>query len=101
MNKEEIMRLIRENWHEIERYGVKKIGIFGSFSRGDAGEKSDIDLVVEFLPDMGTFRNFGKLTEFLENLFVRPVDILTPTGVESIDIDEIKDRIKREVVYVH
>ena len=48
MNKEEILRRIRGNREKIRNFGVKRIGIFGSFVRGEEKEESDIDVVVEF-----------------------------------------------------
>ena len=101
MNRKEIINVLKEHEDEFKkRFGVKRIGLFGSFSRDEGKEDSDIDIVVEFEEGMATFKNFGGLAEYLENLFGRPVDILTPMGIESIRIDEIKESIKREVVYV-
>jgi len=39
MNKEEILKKLRENKEEIKKFGVEKIGIFGSFARDEAKEK--------------------------------------------------------------
>ena len=100
MKKEEILKLLRSHKKELEKFGVKKIGIFGSFIRGDASSGSDVDVVVEFEKGKATFKNFGGLVEYLENLFGRPVDILTPYGIESIRIEYIKEAIKKEVEYV-
>ena len=100
MDREELIELLKANKKELEKFGVQKIGIFGSFSREEADKSSDVDIVVEFKKGEGTFRNFGGLIEYLENLFNRPIDILTPTGIETIRIREIKENIKREVIYV-
>ncbi len=100
MKKEEILNLLRSHKKELEKFGVKKIGIFGSFIRGEASSGSDVDVVVEFEKGKATFKNFGGLVEYLENLFGRPVDILTPYGIESIRIEYIKEAIKKEVEYV-
>jgi predicted nucleotidyltransferase len=100
MKRDEIIRLLKEHEDEIKRFGVKRIGLFGSFSRDEGDENSDVDLIIEFEKGKATFKNFGGLSEYLENLFGRPVDILTPTGIESIRIDEIKESIKRDVMYV-
>ncbi len=100
MDREEIIKLLKAHRKDIEKFGVKKIGIFGSVARDEGGESSDIDLVVEFGRGEGTFKNFGGLVEYLEKLLNRSVDILTPIGIESIRIDEIKESIKQEVIYV-
>ena len=48
LTKEEILEKFKENKEEIKKYGVKKIGLFGSYVRGNQKEKSDIDILVEF-----------------------------------------------------
>lgn len=95
---DKIIKTLEENKDVLEKYRIKKIGLFGSFARGEQNKNSDIDFFVEFEePD---FDNFMGLCFFLEDLFGRKVEILTPAGVESIRIDYIKEEIKRSVVYV-
>ena len=43
-----MLKVLPEHMDEIRRFGVKRIGIFGSVVRGEAREDSDIDFVVEF-----------------------------------------------------
>ena len=100
MRKAEVVRILRENMGEIKKFGVRRIGIFGSAVRDELREDSDIDIVVEFERGKGTFENFGGLVEFLERLFGREVDILTPGGIESIRIRTVRERIREEVEYV-
>ena len=100
MRKEDVIRLLRENMIKIKEFGVKRIGIFGSAVRDELREDSDIDVVVEFEKGKATFENFGGLVEFLEKLFGREIDILTPRGIESIRIKSVRERIKKEVEYV-
>jgi hypothetical protein len=99
MRKEEILKKLRENKDKIEKFGVKRIGIFGSFVKGEAKEKSDVDVVVEFERGKATFKNVSGLVDFLEELFGREIDLLTPDGIESIRIKHVKEEIKREVEY--
>lgn len=100
MERNDIIELIRRHKKELKKFGVKRIGIFGSFARDEACEGSDVDIVVEFEKGKGTFRNFGGLVEYLENLLGRSVDVLTPMGIESIRSDDIKKSIKQGIVYV-
>ena len=99
MDKEEILMKIRENREKIRSFGVKRIGIFGSAVRGEMSEDSDVDIVVEFERGKATFKNVCGLVDFLEKLFGRKVDILTPDGIESIRIKHVKEEIKREIKY--
>jgi len=100
MNKEEILEILKAHRDDIKKFGVKKIGLFGSFVRGESRETSDLDIVVEFEEGRGNMHDFIGLIEYLESLFNKPVDVLTPTGIENIRIKHIKERIQREVEYV-
>ena len=100
MRKKEVVELLRQNRDKLKEFGVKRVGIFGSAVRDELREDSDIDLIVEFEEGKGNLFNFYDFVEFVENLFGRKVDVLTPLGVESIRIKSVKERIKREVEYV-
>ncbi len=99
LTKEEILRKIEENNEKIKKYGVKRIGIFGSFVRGEQKEGSDLDFVVEFEEGGKSYNNFINLVFFLEGLFDKKVDLLTREGVKSIRIKEVRERIERSVEY--
>ena len=73
---EEVLPLLRE------RFGVAKIGIFGSAARGEERPDSDVDVLVEFAPGQTTFRNFMELAFYLEELFGRRVDLITVGGLD-------------------
>ena len=100
MDRQEIIKILKLHRKDIEKFGAKIVGIFGSFARDEGSERSDVDIVVEFERGKGTFKNFGGLVEYLENLLNRPVDILTPAGIENIRIKEVKENIKQEILYV-
>jgi predicted nucleotidyltransferase len=78
-----------------ERFGVTKIGIFGSTARGDDRPESDVDVLVELSPDHLTFRNFMALADFLEELYGRKVDLLTVGGLDPL----IQQDVEGEVVW--
>ena len=60
----------------IRRFGVKKIGLFGSYVRNEERRGSDIDLLVEFERGKKTFDNYIELKLFLEDLFKCRVDLV-------------------------
>ena len=64
MQKQNIINFLRNNSDKLESYGVKKIGLFGSFEKDKQNEKSDIDILVEFYGDVGW--EFIDLKRFLE-----------------------------------
>ena len=95
----DVIGILKEHEMEIKkRFNVRKIGVFGSYARGEENETSDVDLVVEF--ERPSFDNFMELTFYLEELFGRDVDILTPPGIEGIRIKEVADEILRSLAYV-
>lgn len=95
MNSEEIFELIRQNKSELERFGASRIGLFGSQIRGEAGAKSDIDFIVEFVTGRKNYDNYINLCFFLEDLFNRKIDLLTPESLSP----HLKDRILGEARY--
>jgi uncharacterized protein len=99
LTREEITTILRENHaHLAAEYGVKRIGLFGSYARNTPTEASDVDLIVEFERPIG-FR-FAEFAEALEDLLGKPVDILTPAGLQAIRIESIAERIEESIVYV-
>ena len=95
-SKNDIFRQLQNHQKTLQNYGVKRCGLFGSFVRGEATPKSDIDLLVEFEPSLKTFINFMDLCFFLEELFERKVDVLTPESLSPI----FGHKILAEVEYV-
>jgi len=79
-------------------FGVSKIGLFGSYLKGQPDETSDIDIIVEFERPIG-FR-FFELVDYLDDLLGRRVDVLTPAGIQNIRIKRVAKNITESVVYV-
>ena len=78
-----------------ERFGVKKIGVFGSVARGEAKKESDVDVLVEFERDKKSFDNFMDLSFFLENLFGKKVDLITTSGLDKY----IRPYVDKEAIW--
>lgn len=76
-SKQQLFELLHRNQAQIKALGVKRIGLFGSFVRNETTEHSDVDLLVEFNPGRKTFDNFMQLSFLLEDLFQRPVELVT------------------------
>ncbi len=77
------------------KFHVRKIGVFGSFARGEEKEGSDIDVLVDFEEGAKTFDNFMELKFFLEDVFVRKVDLVTVSALRP----QLKENILRDVTY--
>ena len=98
LTKATVLAALRQHRTEMLGLGVKTIALFGSYAKDTFTDSSDLDFVVEF--SAPTYENFTALEQFLERLFGRPVDILTPVGVDSIRASGIADDIKRTLVHV-
>jgi predicted nucleotidyltransferase len=76
--------LIETHRHEIRalaaRRGIAEVRVFGSMARGDAGDESDVDLLVSLPPGVSGFALGGLLLD-LQDLLGRRVDILTEGGL--------------------
>lgn len=94
--KTEILQRLREHQRELIGYGVSKIGLFGSFVRGEQHPDSDVDLLLEFREGSKNFDNFMHLSFLLEELLNRKVELVTPESLSPY----IRPHIEREVEFV-
>ncbi len=78
-----------------KKYSVKKIGIFGSFARDDANERSDVDILVEYNESPGFFE-FIELEDYLKEKLGRNVDLATKNALKP----SIRKRVLSEIRYV-
>ena len=99
LTREKVTKILREKYpYLVSEYGVKRIGLFGSFAKDLSTEASDVDIVVEFEYPIGF--KFIEFTEYLESLFGRDVDVLTHAGIQGIRVDRIARSIEESIVYV-
>jgi len=71
----EILNTLKEHTDILRKYGVIRIGLFGSYVRGEQRKNSDIDFLVEF--EKPNFDNFMDLALYLEDLFHKKVELIT------------------------
>jgi predicted nucleotidyltransferase len=93
--KQDILDALHQHRSRLRAFGVARIGLFGSFVRGEQHPESDIDLLVEFEPARKTFDSFMELSFFLEELLSRRVELVT---VESLS-PYLGPHILKEVEY--
>lgn len=97
LTRNQLIETLRENDALLGQYSVKSISVFGSIARGEAGSKSDVDLLVEFKPGakIGLFE-FIELKDALSDLLGFSVDLVTPESLHPA----LKTNIIREAVSV-
>jgi hypothetical protein len=79
--KETILRILKP-------YGVRRVAVFGSYARGDAGPKSDIDILVRFARTKSLIE-LVRIEDELEQALHRKVDLLTEKAVSPYLIDSV------------
>ena len=95
-DKDQIFKRILSEKAQLLFFGVKNIGLFGSFVRGDQTSDSDIDILIEFTPEKHTFDNFMDVAFLLEKILGRKVDLVTPEALSP----HIGPHILKEVEHV-
>jgi len=97
--RDEIVRKIKEQYPYLsQKYGVSRVGLFGSVASDSAGKDSDVDIVVEFDRPIGL--EFIELVEYMENLLGRKVDVLTKDGIKNIRVKNVSSEIEKNIIYV-
>jgi predicted nucleotidyltransferase len=97
---------MRQNMIDIDKLKVEivkrlkpldpdKIILFGSYARDEQNEKSDIDFLVEFEKNRGNYDDFIKLQHFLEDIFLKKIDLVEPEYVR----EELKSNIFGGIQY--
>ncbi|WP_373478371.1 nucleotidyltransferase family protein [Geminocystis sp.] len=95
LDKNKVLEVIKAQENLFNKYHIKTLALFGSTARNEATENSDLDFLVEFnkSPTLSMYMN---LKFYLEELFNKPVDLVTIKSIKPI----IKESILAEAVYV-
>jgi hypothetical protein len=95
MQREAVLQTLSAHKQELSaKYGVTRLGIFGSVARGEASSASDVDIVVEMPPDLFKMVH---MKEDLEEILAAPVDLIRYHRFLG---DYLKRRIDHEAIYV-
>lgn len=96
-SKDYILSTLKDQKPELEKFGVRNIGLFGSYSRQEQSELSDVDILVDFDPAHETFDNLMEICDLLEKSFNNiKIDVVTKNGLSP----HIGPKILSEVLYV-
>ncbi|MDR4887524.1 nucleotidyltransferase family protein [Fredinandcohnia sp. QZ13] len=91
LSKQEILEELSKNLNTWKlKYGVKRIGVFGSYVHEEQKENSDIDLLVEFNDSHLSFDNYIELKLELEDHFQKSIDLVI--------VDDIKPALKPSIL---
>ena len=96
-SKEEIVAYLKSNKSFLyDKFGVTRIGIFGSFVRGEQTRSSDIDIIVEIEKGRKNIHIFLQLKRFLEKELEKKIDLGFEHSLKPI----VRDKIKGQIIYV-
>lgn len=96
MNSQQSILSIRKKASPIfKKYGVRKAAIFGSYARGEAKAKSDVDVLIDIKPI--TFVKFFGLKEDLEKKIGKEVDLVTLRALHPL----IHDQVMKEKIAIY
>jgi predicted nucleotidyltransferase len=93
LTRARILKALREHEDLLRKYSVKRIGLFGSYARGEQKRGSDVDFLVDF--ERPTYDNFIDLNFSLERLFRRKVGLVTSRSLNP----RIKPFVENEVAW--
>lgn len=97
ISKDYILSVIKNHKAELGKFGVRAIGLFGSYLREEQSDKSDIDILIDFEPDKENFDNYMAVYDYFEELFKNTkIEIVTKNGLSPY----IGPKILKEVMYV-
>ncbi|MEK7794306.1 MAG: nucleotidyltransferase domain-containing protein [Candidatus Hydrogenedentota bacterium] len=91
----EIEAAVARKKPELQALGVESLELFGSAANGSESERSDLDFLVRFR-GAATFDAYLNVKFLLEDLFDRPIDLVTVNALRP----EFRERILREAIRV-
>ena len=95
--KDDILKKLHANMHMLSEFGIRNVGLFGSYIRNEQSNDSDIDLLIDFEPEKENFDNFMAVYDLLENIFKNEkVEVVTKKGLSPY----LGPNILNEVKYV-
>jgi predicted nucleotidyltransferase len=94
-SREEVLEILRSAKPALTRdFKVRALALFGSYARGEQGEKSDVDILVDVDPEIGL--GFVSLADRIEELVGLPVELVSKRAIKP----SYWNHIEHELIYV-
>lgn len=92
--KEKIISTLKSHKSDFLGFGVRNIGLFGSYLRNEQSEKSDIDLLIDFEPEKENFDNYMAVYDLAESIFTgEKIEVVTKNGLSKYIGPKILDNV--------
>lgn len=96
MDRDPVLALLAEHKPVLaERFGVRRLALFGTMARGTARPDSDVDVLVDFAGPATPQAYFG-VQFYLEDLLQRPVDLVTERALRP----QLRPYVERDAIAV-
>jgi predicted nucleotidyltransferase len=90
LTKTEIIQTLTANKQKLhDEFGLKRIGLFGSYAKDLQTEESDIDFLISFSQGKKKYRTFIALSDFLELTFKRKIELVTTESITNSFLNQI------------
>lgn len=94
--KDKILKILKSNKAKLSEFGIRNVGLFGSYVRNEQTGQSDIDLLIDFEPEKENFDNFMAVCNLFEKIFKNEkIEVVTINGLSPY----IGQAILNEVEY--
>jgi len=95
--KDNILKTLKSNKLKLSEFGIRNVGLFGSYIRDEQSSESDIDLLIDFEPEKENFDNYMAVYDLFEKIFKNEkIEVVTKNGLSPY----IGPNILNEVHYV-
>ena len=97
MNRAEILSFLQENKEVFQKqYGIRRIGLFGSYARGEETDQSDVDILIDMSADTeNIFDKRLQLKELLKHHFLKNVDVCHERAIKPV----FKELVFKDAIY--
>ena len=96
MQKEQIIKLLQQKKQILSKeYGIKTLGLFGSYSKNKQNKNSDIDILIEFNKSISLLQ-YLKLSNILSEYTGKKIDLVMKSAMKK----NIGKEILKEVIYI-
>ncbi len=98
LTQEVVIHQLRQQLKRLkQQYPIEQIGVFGSYSRNEQTEESDIDIVYKTLPDTSfSLQNYFDLIADLQSITHTKIDLVNIKYINPI----VWEEAKKSVIYV-
>jgi predicted nucleotidyltransferase len=84
--KEEILKTLKSNKLKLLSFGIRNVGLFGSYVRNEQSGESDIDLLIDFEPEKENYDNLMAAYDLFEEIFENEkIEVVTKNGLSPFN----------------